>query len=142
MPRRLTADTNVYISALHFGGIPETIVSLARAGLWEIAISAPILAEVERILSTKFHWASALLDEALQEVAAYTVRIEPSFTLDVVSADPSDNRILECAISANSDCIVTGDSHLLSIGEYAGVPILRPSEFLSWARLTRGGRNL
>lgn len=45
--------------------------------------------------------------------------------------DPSDNRILECAITAEADYIVTGDkNHLLPLKRYKNIRILSPSEFL------------
>jgi putative PIN family toxin of toxin-antitoxin system len=132
--RRITADTNVYVSALNFGGIPEEILTLARAGVLELAISDPILAEIGRVLTRKFHWTSGPLTEALLEIAAYTVRIHPTEKLDIVIADPSDNCILECAIGASSEYIVSGDTHLLRLREHAGIPILRPSELLELLR--------
>ncbi len=40
-------------------------------------------------------------------------------------------RILECALAAKSDFIVTGDTrHLLPIGTFAGIRILQVAEFL------------
>jgi putative PIN family toxin of toxin-antitoxin system len=140
VPRRLTADTNVYISALNFGGIPETILALARAGLWDVAISLPILAEVERVLSMKFHYTSAMLTDALEEIKRFATLVHPLTTLDVIKADPSDNRILECALSSQSECVVTGDSHLLTLQEYEGIAILSPAEFLDLSRRRKARR--
>ena len=134
MARRVTADTNVYISALNFGGVPERVLTLARTGVLELAISDAIFVEIERVLALKFHWASGPLKDALLEIAAYTTRIQPLEKLYVVTSDPSDNRILECALEANSEYIVTGDSHLLQISQHAGVRILRPSELLELFR--------
>lgn len=51
-------------------------------------------------------------------------------TLDVVKEDESDNRILECAVAAGSECILTSDKHLLRLGDYAGIRIIRPVDFL------------
>ena len=51
--------------------------------------------------------------------------------LDVVKEDPSDNRVLECAVSAGSDYIVTGDKDLLRLGRYDAIQIVSVSEFLN-----------
>ena len=134
MPSRITADTNIYISALNFGGIPERVLTLARDGHLDLAISDAILSEIVRVLTEKFRWAPGPLKNALIEIAAYSRRIEPQQKLDVITDDPTDNRILECAISAGSEYIVSGDSHLLRIGKYAGIPILRPAELLEVVR--------
>ena len=43
-----------------------------------------------------------------------------------------DNRILECAVAANADYLVTGDRrHLLPIGEHGGTRIINARLFLS-----------
>lgn len=51
--------------------------------------------------------------------------------LDVIEADPSDNRVLECAVAARSDFIVSGDArHVLSLGSHEGIPIIKVGDFL------------
>ena len=56
MPRRLVADSNVLISALHRRGKPQAILDLARAGEVELYLSPFILDEVAGILSRKLGW--------------------------------------------------------------------------------------
>jgi predicted nucleic acid-binding protein len=55
--------------------------------------------------------------------------VAPTQTLNVTD-DPDDNRILECAVAAGSDYIVTYDKDLLRLGEYAGVKIVTAVDFL------------
>ncbi len=50
--------------------------------------------------------------------------------LKVLSDDP-DNRILECAIKAEADFLVTGDKHLLKLRNYGNFEIIKLSNFLS-----------
>lgn len=52
----VTADTNVYVSGLQFGGIPLTFLEHARAGAFRLAVSAPLLAELREVLHIKFAW--------------------------------------------------------------------------------------
>ncbi len=56
--------------------------------------------------------------------------IEVRTRLNVVQEDPSDNKILECAIDGEADYIVSGDEYLLKIGEYKGIRIISPREFI------------
>lgn len=49
----------------------------------------------------------------------------------VITADPTDNRILECAVAADSDVIVTGDRHLLALGNFQGIDVMTVTDFLS-----------
>ncbi len=53
---RVVFDSNVYISAFVFGGVPKDILQLAESGCFELAASQPILDEVERVLLKKFGW--------------------------------------------------------------------------------------
>ena len=50
--------------------------------------------------------------------------------MNVIKEDPEDNRVLECAVSANADFVISGDSHLLSLKSYSGINIISASEFL------------
>jgi predicted nucleic acid-binding protein len=59
-----------------------------------------------------------------------TTRVMPSRRIDAVPDDADDNRVLECAVEAASAFIVTGDGDLLRLGGYAGIRILRATDFL------------
>lgn len=54
----------------------------------------------------------------------------PRRTIDAIKEDPDDNRILECALEAGSEFIVTSDKDLLRLGEYASIRIVKPSQLL------------
>lgn len=50
--------------------------------------------------------------------------VTPAVRLDVVTADPDDDKIVECAVTAGSDYIVTGDKDLLRLGSYDSIRIV------------------
>ena len=128
--KRVTLDSNIYISALVFGGKPKRVLEMAIEGRVEIAISDAIIEEVRRHLPAKFGWSDERTTEAVESINEYAVHVTPSLQIDAVPADPDDNRVLECAVEAASDVIVSGDLDLLRIGSYAGIPIQTVSEFL------------
>jgi putative PIN family toxin of toxin-antitoxin system len=66
----------------------------------------------------------------LDSIRDISIFVSPSFTLSVVERDKSDDRILECALEAKADYIISGDSYLLSLKEYQGIKTLSPAEFL------------
>jgi predicted nucleic acid-binding protein len=70
---------------------------------------------------------------AREEIARLGNLVTPSLTLDV-TVDPDDNRILECAVEAEAEFILTNDRHLLRLGNYTGIKIVRPHEFLDFVR--------
>jgi putative PIN family toxin of toxin-antitoxin system len=131
---RATADSNIWVSGLNWYGKPHELLNLARDVKIELAISDAILDEFSRILHDKLEWSDDRLNSMRAEVATFTKRVSSPETLDVVKADPDDNRILECAVAAGSDAIVTGDAHLLRLGAYRGIKIMKVADFLGQAR--------
>jgi putative PIN family toxin of toxin-antitoxin system len=96
-----------------------------------LSLSDAILTEIEETLRNKFLWPPDRIKAAIETLLDITDCIRPTVTLDVVRDDPDDNKILECAQTANSDYIVTGDKHLLKLCQYDGTPIITVAEFLS-----------
>jgi putative PIN family toxin of toxin-antitoxin system len=128
---RVTADSNIYISALMFGGKPLEILETALEGESELAISDDILSETLRVLRDKFHRTSEQLQEIETFIGAITRQVYPAERIDAVPTDRDDNRVLECAVTAGSEVIVSGDADLLGLREFRGIRIQRVSEFLS-----------
>lgn len=97
-----------------------------------MVLSEFILDESEDVLRRKFGWSDRRLRLELYVLRYEAIMVDPPMHISVIENDPSDNRILECAVRAGADYLVTGDrKHLLPIGEYEGVRIVRAPEFLS-----------
>lgn len=128
--RRVTLDSNVIISALNFGGKPLQVLELARTGQIENGISNAIITETSRILYTKLNWEPADIQVAVEQILDFSKYVHADYTLNVVPQDVDDNRVIECALKAGSDTIVTGDTDLLVLGQFRGIKIVKPSDFL------------
>jgi len=128
---RVVADTNVYISALNFAGTADEVPALGRAGAIAVFISQPILDEVERVLIRKFKWTAPRVREAARAILDFAVLVNPIESVNLVHDDEPDNRIIECAIAAGADAIVTGDQHLLKLRSFRNILIMARREFLS-----------
>lgn len=129
--RRVVADTNVLVSAFQFGGKPKQLLDLAADGQVDLAISEAILEETFRVLKNKFYHTDAELRETDKQLRVIARTVTPTEGIDAVDADPSDNRILECAVAADAEVILSGDHHLLALGSFRGIPIQRVGEFLA-----------
>jgi uncharacterized protein len=127
----VTLDSNIYVSALNFGGRPLQLLQKAAAGEIGIAVSDSILNEVARILRDKFEWSAHRVQGAESTIRSIARHVTPGKTLDVVKDDPDDNRIVECAQASGSAFIVTGDNDLLRMGEYECIKIVRLSDFMN-----------
>ncbi len=127
---RIVVDTNVIVSALVFGGLPRRVFELVEAGYCEFFYAAEIQEETRRVLRDKFGWDEERLDRYLRALWIRGKRVVLRHRVNAVREDPDDNRILECALAADADVIVSGDRHLLRLGGYEGITILSPRDFL------------
>ena len=128
---RVTADSNIYISALLFGGKPLTVLQMAHEGQIELAVSDDLLTEALGVLRDKFQRTPEQLSQDVASIVAVTRHVVPAERLDVVPTDPDDNRVLECAAAAGSETIVTGYGDLLRLGSFRGMKISTVSDFLA-----------
>jgi putative PIN family toxin of toxin-antitoxin system len=71
------------------------------------------------------------IQEILASLRSDAFIVSGDVEISGVSRDPDDDKYLTCAVEAQADCIVTGDKDLLSLGDYRGIAILRPAEFLA-----------
>src|ERR1035437_6737780 len=115
---RVVADTNVFISALVFGGLPGRFLDLALRRKFTLVISKALLDELDEKLRGKFAVSGSDALAIREKFESNATVFEPDFELNAVPGDPDDNRVLECAVAGKADLIVSGDRHLLRIGNY------------------------
>jgi uncharacterized protein len=127
---KVVIDTNVIISAFLFGGTPRIILESAFEGTIQAFITDEMIEELETVLRrSKFGLKRRIIQNYLNEVSNLAKWIEPKNKHNVIKQDPDDNKILDCAIEAKTDFIITGDNHLLAIQEYEGIIIINPKDF-------------
>ena len=125
-------DTNVYISALLFGGIPQKLIDLAFEGIFKLYISEEILNEISSVLGKKFHYSSFRIKQATNSIKQLSMLVNPTKTINLVKNWPPDNRILECCQEAKANYLVSGDKkHLLPLKKFKSTQIITPSQFLN-----------
>jgi putative PIN family toxin of toxin-antitoxin system len=129
---RVVLDTNVLLSALAFpDSKPDHVLQSVRRGEVELFLSAFILAELERILRDKFRFTKRQTDERVTLIRRMATLVEPTERIALVAAKDDDNRILECAVAARADYLVTGDKeHLLPLRSIGTTQIVTPAAFL------------
>ena len=127
---RAVLDTNTIVSGLGWGGPPGAVVDAALAGHFEIVTSPALLDELRRVLGyPKLQAVIGDADELVKFLALAAVVVTPTETV-AVSRDPDDDRLIEAALAANADVIVTGDQDLLTLERVDQIKILTPREFL------------
>lgn len=128
---RIVLDTNVFVSAVFFGGIPGRLLEAWRDGSVQLVLSPEILDEyqrVGRILAAEHAGVDLEPFLALLTVNAEIVEAPP--LPSPVSPDPDDDKFLACAIAGGVAAIVSGDRDLLVHDGWRNLSILRPRQFV------------
>jgi len=118
-------------------GIPGRIVEAWRAGQFEAALSAPLLEEVDEVLSRRrvrrlLHAMSSEVKTFLDLYSRVAFFVSgPLAIVPVIPDDPDDDAAPATALAAKADVVVSGNAHLLDLKEYEGIPILTPRQFLA-----------
>jgi putative PIN family toxin of toxin-antitoxin system len=135
---RVVLDSNIYISAVLYGGNPEEILEFARSKIIEVYISKPIIEEVLRTLGEKFGWSENQLAELEIELKEISKTVEIRDNSFVFKADPADKIILNCALAAKADYLVSGDKkHILTHKKIGKTKITSAKEFLRFLSGTK-----
>jgi putative PIN family toxin of toxin-antitoxin system len=127
-------DTNVWVSALIWGGKSATIVKSAEQRRIDIFVSDSMIEEISRVLSypkiEKVYRHQITCQQLMEQILKNTKFVETTTELKVIKEHPADDKIIECAVSAKADYIVSGDKHLLNVVAYQKTQILPVSEFM------------
>jgi putative PIN family toxin of toxin-antitoxin system len=134
----IVADTNILVSGLFWKGKAARILEGCKAGMYTNYISIPILNELRRVLAyKKFKLSPNEIGAAIGMVLSFSQVVVPTVKVKAIKTDPHDNMFIECAIACNAQFIISGDVHLLDLGEYRGIRIVTASEFLEAAALLK-----
>jgi putative PIN family toxin of toxin-antitoxin system len=131
---RAVLDTNVLIAfLLTRGRTISAILDGWERGDFDLLTSPALIAEVRRTLDKpklRAHIrpeAALALLEALEQDAILT---PGDLELPGVTPDPDDDAVVSCAIEGDASYIVSRDAHLLGLGEYEGIRVVEPVEFV------------
>ena len=78
---RVVLDTNVYVSAFVFGGLPLDTLTLGIRDRIAVFVSAPIREELQAVLRSKFEWPTRDVREALDTIDAAGSFVVPRETI-------------------------------------------------------------
>ncbi len=133
---RADLDTNQLVSmSIRPGGIADQIRRAWQERRFSLLTSPSLLAEFRRVLTYPKLRSLVRLspdeEEALLRLLVEEAEITAgTLQVQVIEADPADNAVVACAIEGHANYIVSGDAHLLSLHEYADIPIVTAREFL------------
>ena len=128
---RVVLDTNVLISAILFGGKPGQILNEVIVGRIDCVLSLEILDELSAGLQRpKFGFTANQCLHVIEELHQVCEIIKPSSEISIQISESDDRIILECAIDADADYIITGDPDLTELHLFNQIQILTPADYL------------
>lgn len=131
----IVLDTNVWVSGLLWRGAPWHVVQLVEDGRITVYVSVAILDELRRVLhyprlQPRLRTMSQTADDLVAAIVRLTIVIEPPVIEPVITADHKDDMFLACALAAGAQYLVSGDHHLLDLGQWRGMQIVTVNKFL------------
>jgi putative PIN family toxin of toxin-antitoxin system len=131
---RVVLDTNVLVSALVGHGKPRRLLFKLLEG-HEVVSSKQMLTELEDVLSReRFGFTQRQIDEFLSIMARGFIIVRLAECPEVIPEDPDDDVVLATASEGQAGYVVSGDRHLLKLGQYRGIKIVAVKEMLELLR--------
>ena len=130
---KVVFDTNIMISGFIFpGGPPSQLLNLAQIREFTLCLSPDILTKFKKVLLLKFKYSEEEAKNFLNRITQICEMIYPTERIELIQRVPADNRILECAVEAQADFLVTGDKRdILPLKKIGNTLIVTASQFLS-----------
>lgn len=131
---KIVVDTNVLVSATYWKGNSLKVLRLADEGKVKLVISQELIEEYNKVInseeiSEKIEKRRLVAEKAIIKTVNESIRVEPQERVKIVE-DPDDDKVIECAVAGDVDCIVSRDNHLLKLKRYKHIRIVTPEEFL------------
>jgi putative PIN family toxin of toxin-antitoxin system len=133
---KIVLDTNIIISAIHKPfSKPDIILSMTLSEemhLTQLCISESIFDEYGAVLArNKFKYFNPIrVNVLLKTIRERALWVVPSQPVDIISIDPGDNKFLECALAANADYLITGNTKHFPFTKFHQTLIVSPNRFI------------
>lgn len=128
---QVIVDTNVFINSIGTKSPYRWIFDKNISGEITLCISNDIFFEYWEILDEHTN------PEVADNIANFLVvipsvkLINPFIRWNLITADPDDNKFVDCAVCAGAECIITHDAHFIILKNisFPSVKVLSPEEF-------------
>lgn len=131
---KVVIDTNIFVSSF-FGGYPRQVIDLWKQGRITLCLSKKIVDEYVRVLE-----GLGVEEEELKEILSlfaqgfHCLFTSKTPSLRIVEEDPADDKLFECAVALKAEYIISGDAAVVRVGDYMGIKVGGPKEFMRRVR--------
>ena len=129
-------DVGQFVSAtIQARGHPAQILAAWKAGRFELVTSTAILDDLRRVLRyprlrKRHRWTDEEIELFADSIALAATLTPGDLEVNAVAEDPTDNKVVACAVEGQADYVVASDDHLLKLERYSDIVILPPRRFL------------
>ena len=108
---KVVLDTNCLLIAVPGKSDYHCILTALQQGRYTLCCSNEILMEYEEMLVRFYE--RQIAGDILNFIfySPHTLLVTPYFQWNLISADPDDNKFVDCALNAGADYLVTNDHH-------------------------------
>jgi putative PIN family toxin of toxin-antitoxin system len=132
---KVVLDANIFISSFFWGGNPRKVLERVIAGIDELFITKEILEEIGDVIGrSKFHADENEINYFIHSIEEIADKVVPQRSITNGSRDKTDNKYIECGITAHVDYIISGDVYLLELKEYENIKMITAKEYLETMR--------
>ena len=129
---KIVLDTNCLVNIIMPGSYNNDVWQAFRQGKYTLCLSNEILFEYHEILSKRYNLliANTLIKELIE--SPNIEKVSPAYHFNLITADPDDNKFVDCAITVGATYIVSNDKHFAVLEKYdfPKVDVRRLNEFL------------
>ena len=137
---RVVLDTNSLLVSLSRRGSAYPVWQGFQEGRYTLCVSTEILEEYEEVIArnTRPEIARNVIDLILKR--SNVMRIDPHFHMGLITADPDDNKFVDCAFAAQATFIVSNDSHydVLRDLPFPQILVLKLQAFIEKLKCSQG----
>ena len=122
-------DTNVYVAEALLGQAAERLLEATRRASWRMYTSHYVLEELARVMTEHLCFSQRLAVLSQKRIARRATMVQVETSRHTVPNDPQDSPILQAALTAGVDYLVTNDRHLLELSPYEGIRIISMTDY-------------
>lgn len=133
---RAVVDTNLFVSGIFArNSLAARLQDLWISQEFELVTSLEILKETARVLrypkiTQRFRPKEETIRRFFRLVCRKAVITKDAYETDRLTADPTDNKFLACALEGRADYIISADSHLRALKHFHGIQIVDAATFI------------
>jgi len=129
---KIVVDTNVLVEAIAPENPYNIIFTSLVEGDFYLCVSNSIALEYEETVSKVSLQENVGRLLGFLDLSSFVIQINPHFSYSPITADPDDNKFVDCAVAANADYIVTSDRHfdILRDVSFPKIAVIHPEEFI------------